>query len=255
MRRQAIKLCVRKGFSFQSAWWSVYLDVEHRMEHAAVDHRELAPTLLPPLRRQQQSSSDLAPTPSASAAVPHNTEVAQLRQGNIQKLVDRLRQSKFRSFFSSSRQSFSLSWGPFVEFCWCFLKAGTLKCAVTLAQRWTTELALSNKPVGEPGNHGKKSFSKRKVKTDKGKGKKGGKKGQEPARSATARSSTGRKFDDILKDPTSRAFMTANHQNGKVCWHFQRGSCTRDCKKLHACARCGTANIGYDACQCQASRV
>ena len=41
VRRQAIKLCGRKGFSFQSAWWSVYLDVEHRMEHAAVDHREL----------------------------------------------------------------------------------------------------------------------------------------------------------------------------------------------------------------------
>ena len=33
VRRQAIELCVRKGFSFQSAWWSVYRDVEHRMEH------------------------------------------------------------------------------------------------------------------------------------------------------------------------------------------------------------------------------
>ena len=43
MRRQAIKLFVRKGYSFQSAWWPVYRDVEHRMEHwvQAVDHREL----------------------------------------------------------------------------------------------------------------------------------------------------------------------------------------------------------------------
>ena len=163
------------------------------------------------------SSSDLAPTPSASAAV-HNTEVAQLRRE-----VDRLRQSvRSRSPRGGRGQG--------------------------------TELALSNKPFGEPGNHGKKSFSKRKVKTDKGKGKKGGNKAQEPAGSATARSSIGRKFDDILMDPASRAFMTANHQNGKVCWHFQRGSCTRDCKRLHACAGCGTANM-YDACQCQASRV
>ena len=33
VRSQAIKLCVRKGYSFQSAWWTVHRDVEHRMEH------------------------------------------------------------------------------------------------------------------------------------------------------------------------------------------------------------------------------
>ena len=74
MRRQAIKLCVRKGFSFQSAWWSVYRDVEHRMEHWVQ------------LLTIANSSSDLAHTPSASAAV-HNTEVAQPRRE-----VDHLRQ-------------------------------------------------------------------------------------------------------------------------------------------------------------------
>ena len=74
VRRQAIKLCVRKGFSFQSAWWSVYRDVEHRMEHWVQ------------LLTIANSCSDLAHTPSASAAV-HNTEVAQLRRE-----VDRLRQ-------------------------------------------------------------------------------------------------------------------------------------------------------------------
>ena len=55
VRRQAIKLCVWKGFSFQSAWWSVYRDVEHRMEHWMQ------------LLTIANSSSDLAHTPSASA--------------------------------------------------------------------------------------------------------------------------------------------------------------------------------------------
>ena len=74
VRRQAIEVCVRTGYSFQSAWWSVYRDVEHRMEHW-VQQLTIA-----------SSSSDLAHTLSASAAV-HNTEVAQLRRE-----VDRLRQ-------------------------------------------------------------------------------------------------------------------------------------------------------------------
>ena len=75
VRSQAIKLCVRKGYSFQSAWWTVYHDVEHRMEHWMQ------------LLTIANSSSDLAHPPSASAAV-HNTEVAQLRRE-----VERLRQS------------------------------------------------------------------------------------------------------------------------------------------------------------------
>ena len=69
VRSQAIKLCVRKGYSFQSAWWTVYRDVEHRMEHWMQ------------LLTIANSSSDLAHAPSASAAV-HNTEVAQLRAGS-----------------------------------------------------------------------------------------------------------------------------------------------------------------------------
>ena len=162
MRRQAIKLCVRKGFSFQSSWWSVYRDVEHRTEH----WMQLLTTA--------NSSSDLAHTPSASAAV-HNTEVAQLRRE-----VDCLRQS------------------------------------------------------GGDRTERRGSLRRRSPKQ--------------------TRSSTGKTFDEILKDSTARTFMTANHQSGKVCWHFQRGTCTRDCKMLHECAGCGAAGIGYDACRCQASR-
>ena len=75
VRSQAIQLCVRKGYSFQSAWWTVHRDVEHRMEHWMQ------------LLTIANSSSDLAHAPSASAAV-HNTEVAQLRRE-----VERLRQS------------------------------------------------------------------------------------------------------------------------------------------------------------------
>ena len=56
VRRQGIKLCIRKGYSFQSAWWTVYRDVEHRMEHWVQ------------LLTIANSSSDLAHTPSASAA-------------------------------------------------------------------------------------------------------------------------------------------------------------------------------------------
>ena len=112
VRRQAIKLCVRKGFSFWSAWWSVYRDVEHRMEHWTQ------------LFTIANSSSDLAHTPSASAAV-HNTEVAQLRRE-----VDRLRQS-FRS--RSPRGG----------------------------RGQGTQLALSNQPFHN--NNGKKSFGGRKT--------------------------------------------------------------------------------------------
>ena len=56
VRRQAIKLCVRKGSSLQSAWWSVYRDAEHRMEH----WMQMLTTA--------NSNFDLAHTPSASAA-------------------------------------------------------------------------------------------------------------------------------------------------------------------------------------------
>ena len=204
VRRQAIKLCVRKGYSFQSAWWTVHRDVEHRMEHWTQ------------LLTIANCSSDLAHTPSASAAV-HNTEVAQLRRE-----VDRLRQSvRSRSPRGGRGQG--------------------------------TQLALSNQPFHN--NNGKKSFGGRKTKADKGKGKKGGKKSQEASSAGTPRSSNGKKFDDILKDPAAQSFMTANHQNGKVCWHFQQNACTRNCKRLHECAGCGTPNIGYDACRCQASRV
>ena len=202
VRRQAIKLCVRKGFSFQSAWWSVYRDVEHRMEHWVQ------------LLTIANSSSDLAHTPSASAAV-HNTEVAQLRRE-----VDRLRQSvRSRSPRGGRGQG--------------------------------TQLALTNFPTKEP----KEAWQGKKGKADKGKCKNGGKRGQEASSAGTPRSSTGKKFDEILKDPAAKTFMTVNHQNGKVCWHFQRGTCTRNCKRLHECAGCGTPNIGYDACKCQASRV
>ena len=166
VRRQAIKLCVRKGFSSQSAWWSVYRDVEHRMEHWVQ------------LLTIANSSSDLAHTPSASAAV-HNTEVAQLRRE-----VDHLRKVvRSRSPRGGRGQG--------------------------------TQLALSNQPFHN--NKGKKSFRGSKTKADKGKGKKGDKKGQEAASSGTSRSSTSKKFDDILKDPSAKSFMTANHQNGKVC--------------------------------------
>ena len=204
VRRQAIKLCVRKGYSFQSAWWTVYRDVEHRMEHWVQ------------LLTIANSSSDLAHTPSASAAV-HNTEVAQLRRE-----VDRLRQSvRSRSPRGGRGQG--------------------------------TQLALSNHPF--QNNNGKKSFGGRKTKTAKGNGKKGGKKSQEAATSGAARSSAGKTFDEILKDPAAKSFMTVNHQNGKVCWHFQKNACTRNCKRLHECAGCGKPGIGYDACRCQASRV
>ena len=189
VRRQAIKLIVRKGYSFQSAWWTVYRDVEHRMQHWVQ------------LLTVANSSSDLAHTPSASAAV-HNTEVAQLRRE-----VDRLRQS----------------------------------VRVTLAQRWTrTRLHSSlfrTNPLANQETTERRVSAKERSKQTKAKARKEGRKDKKPACSATARSSTGRKFD-ILGDPASRAFMTANHQNGKVCWHFQRGTCTRDCKRLHECARC-----------------
>ena len=202
VRRQAIKLCVRKGFSFQSASWSVYRDVEHRMEHWVQ------------LLTIANSSSALAHTPSASAAV-HNTEVAQLRRE-----VDHLSQVvRSRSPRGGRGQG--------------------------------SQLTLTN----FPNKLSKKDWSGKKVTAGKGKGKKGGKKAQEAASSGTSRSSTGKKFDDILKDPTAKSFMTSNHQNGKVCWHFQKGACTRDCKRLRECAGCGKAGIGYDACRCQASRV
>ena len=162
------------------------------------------------------SSSDLAHTPSASAAV-HNTEVAQLRRE-----VDRLRQSvRSRSPRGGRGQG--------------------------------TQLALSNHPF--QNNNGKKSFGGRKTKTAKGNGKKGGKKSQEAATSGAARSSAGKTFDEILKDPAAKSFMTVNHQNGKVCWHFQKNARTRNCKRLHECAGCGKPGTGYDACRCQASRV
>ena len=165
------------------------------------------------------SNSDLAHTPSASTAV-HNTEVAQLRRE-----VDHLRQVvRSRSPRGGRGQG--------------------------------TQLTLSNKPVSESGQHGKKRFTAAKSpKETKVQARTGGKKGQDAARSGAARSSTGKTFDEILKDSTARACMTANHQNGKVCWHLQRGTCTRDCKRLHECAGCGKAGIGYDACRCQASRV
>ena len=151
VRRQAIKLCVRKGFSFQSAWWSVYRDVEHRMEHWVQ------------LLTIANSSSDLAHTPSASAAV-HNTEVAQLRRE-----VDHLRKEvRSRSPRGGRGQG--------------------------------SQLALTN----FPNKLSKKDWSGKKVTAGKGKGKKGEKKGQEAASSGTSRSSTGKKFDDILMDPTSK---------------------------------------------------
>ena len=205
VRRQAIKLCVRKGYSFQSAWWTVYRDVEHRMEHWVQ------------LLTIANSNSDLAHTPSASTAV-HNTEVAQLRRE-----VDHLRQSGHDHPEEDEDKVRSL--------------------------RFRTKLSTN------PETTERRVFSTRKVKANKGNGKKGGKKSQEAASSGAARSSTRKTFDEILKDSTARAFMTANHQNGKVCWHFQRGTCTRDCKRLHECAGCGKAGIGYDACRCQASRV
>ena len=195
VRRQAIKLCVRKGYSFRSAWWTVYRDVEHRMEHWVQ------------LLTIANSNSDLAHTPSASTAV-HNTEVAQFHRE-----VDHLKQAVWSRSPRGGRGQ-------------------------------GTQLTLSNRPFNESGNHRKKSFGGRKVKANKGRGKKGGKKGQEAASSGAARSSTGKTFDEILKDSTARAFVTANHQNGKVCWHFQRETCTRDCKRLHECARCGKLELG-----------
>ena len=99
------------------------------------------------------------------------------------------------------------------------------------------------------------SFGGRKTQTAKGNGKKGGKKSQEAATSGAARSSAGKTFDEILKDPAAKSFMTVNHQNGKVYWHFQKNACTRNCKRLHECAGCGKPGIGYVACRCQASRV
>ena len=54
VRRQAIKLCVRKGYSFQSAWWTVYRDVEHMMEHWVLLTIANWPTLL---RRKQHSTT------------------------------------------------------------------------------------------------------------------------------------------------------------------------------------------------------
>ena len=100
----------------------------------------------------------------------------------------------------------------------------------------------------------KEEFQRRKSQEDKRQRQERGKKGQAGS-SGAARSSTGKTFDEILKDSTVRTFMTATHQSGKVCWHFQRWTCTRDCKRLHECAGCSTAGIGYDACRCQASRV
>ena len=100
VRRQATKLCVRKGYSFQSAWWTVCRVVEHRMEHWVQ------------LLTIANSNSDLAHTPSASTAV-HNTEVAQLRRE-----VDHLRQPvRSRSPRGGRGQGaqFTLSNKPFNE--------------------------------------------------------------------------------------------------------------------------------------------
>ena len=192
-----------KGNRFSQLGWTVYLDVEHKVQLLTIAN----------------SNSDLAHTPSASTAV-HNTEVAQLRRE-----VDHLRQVvRSRSPRAGRGQG--------------------------------TQLTLSNKPFNESGQHGKKRFTAaKKSKGNKGTGKKGEERGQETASSGAAPSSTGKTFDEILQDSTARAFMTANHQNGKVSWHFQRGTCTRDCKRPHECAGCGKGGIGYDACRCQASRV
>ena len=159
VRRQAIKLCVRRGYWFQSAWWTVYRDVEHRMEHWVQ------------LLTIANSNSDLAHTPSASTAV-HNTKVAQLRRE-----VDHLRQVvRSRSARGGRGQG--------------------------------TQLALSNKPFNESGQHGKKRFTAaKKSKGNKGTGKK--KRGEKRTKNSQQWSSTGKTFDEILKDSTARAFMTA----------------------------------------------
>ena len=208
VRSQAIKLCVRKGYSFQSAWWTVYHDVEHRMEHWMQ------------LLTIANSSSDLAHPPSSSAAV-HNTEVAQLRRE-----VERLRQS-VRSRSPRVRQGQG------------------------------TQLTLSDQPFDEPAQQGdKQNKRKRKDRGDnrwdssngKGRGKKV-QQGQGAADSGTARSSKGKSFREILRD-------TMNHQNGRVCWSFQMGTCSNpNCERLHECSGCGTPGIGYDACPCQAAQV
>ena len=84
VRRQAIKLCVRKGHSFQSAWWSVYRDVEHWMDHWVQ------------LLTIANSSSDLAHTPSASAAVAQlRREVACLKQAVHNTLAQRRTRTRY----------------------------------------------------------------------------------------------------------------------------------------------------------------
>ena len=69
--------------------------------------------------------------------------------------------------------------------------------------------------------------------TRKGKGKKG--KGQGASESSAARSSGSKSFQEILKDPVAKSFLTMSHQNGKVCWNFQSASCNNsNCARLHA---------------------
>ena len=172
VRRQALKLCVRKGYSFQTASRSVYRDVEHRMEHQMQ------------LLTIANSNTDLAHASSALATV-HNTEVAQLC-GEL----DRSRQS-VRSRSPRGKEQLQ-------------------------------QLALTNQAASND------RFQKKRYRNDtRNKSKEKCKnmervKGQGTSDSAV-RSSSGRSFQYILKDPVGKTFLMMN--------------------------------LGYDACRCQASRV
>ena len=128
---------------------------------------------------------------------------------------------------------------------------------VTLAQRRTRtrytalSLSLSNKPFAEPGNHGKKSFQRRKSqrrqRQRQERWKREDKKQPAVEQHDPAQVNT---FDEILKDSTARTFMTANHHERKSMLAFSmRDMHARLQKASRMCWVRYAAGIGYDACQ------